>query len=137
MKAFHIIFGIAIVITFLLTGQYMDRYLNHLYTTPDFERMFYRSRHIYILLSGLLNIGIGAYFSYRVGRLRIALQLLGSLMIVIASVLFVVAFFYEPPKASFYTPFSRQALYLTLNGTLLHLISGLGSHTKTPPQSAD
>jgi hypothetical protein len=137
MKTFHIIFGIAMVITFLLTGQYMDRYLNHLVGTPDFERMLYRSRHIYILLSGLLHVGIGAYFTYRIGRVRITLQLLGSLLIAIASVLFVVAFIYEPPSVSFYTPYSRRAIYLTLTGTLLHLISCIGSHRGKEPGPPD
>ncbi|PYS73641.1 MAG: hypothetical protein DMF69_04235 [Acidobacteria bacterium] len=62
MKRFHLIFGLLLVIAFLLTGQYMDRFLQHLQSMPDGPRMLYRSRHIYILLSGLINLGIGAYF---------------------------------------------------------------------------
>jgi hypothetical protein len=125
LKAFHLIFGIVVVIIFVLTGQYMDRYLDHLAHTPDFQRMLYRSRHIYILLSGLLNISIGAYFTYHQETWRKALQFVGSALIASASVLFVLAFIYEPPKASLETPFSGKAMYLILDGTLLHLISGL------------
>lgn len=125
MKTFHLIFGITIVIVFVLTGQYMDRYLNHLVGMPDLQRMFFRSRHIYILLAGLVNLGIGAYFTYRLEHWRLALQLLGSLLIVAATVMFVLAFIYEPPKADFETPFSGRAMYAILDGVLLHVISGL------------
>jgi hypothetical protein len=66
MKRFHLIFGLLLVIVFLLTGQYMDHFHQHLQSMPDGPRMLYRSRHIYILLSGLIHLGIGAYFRYRV-----------------------------------------------------------------------
>ncbi len=134
MKTFHLIFGIAIVIVFVLTGQYMDRYLNHLEGMPDLQRMFYRSRHIYILLAGLVNLGIGAYFSYRSERWNLVLQLFGSLLIVCATVMLVLAFIYEPPQANFERPFSGQALYTILAGVLLHVISGLPGKT---PQARD
>jgi hypothetical protein len=125
MKLFHMIFGISVVIVFVFTGQYMDRYLQHLQYTPDLQRMLYRSRHIYILLSGLLNIGIGTYFSYRPERWRLVLQMIGSLLIVTATVLFIFAFAYEPPRASLNTPLSGRAMYLIVDGTLLHLIAGI------------
>ncbi len=125
MKAFHLIFGITIVIVFILTGQYMDRYLNHLAGMPDPQRMFYRSRHIYILLAGLVNLGIGAYFTYRTERWRRALQLVGSFLIVAATVMLVLAFIYEPPQTDFEGPFSGRAMYAILDGMLLHVISGL------------
>ncbi len=125
MKTFHVIFGITIVIVFVLTGQYMDRYLNHLVGVPDLQRMFYRSRHIYILLAGLVNLGIGAYFTYHIERWRLALQLVGSLLIVVATIMLVLAFIHEPPQANFEGPFSGRAMYAILYGTLLHVISGL------------
>lgn len=31
--------------------------------------MLYRTRHIFILTSGVLHLGIGSYFSYRAGGL--------------------------------------------------------------------
>jgi hypothetical protein len=124
MKIFHLVFGLLVVITFVLTGQYMDRYLAHLQFTPDLPRMLYRSRHIYILLAGLLNLGLGAYVSLAVEKWRKILQLLGSLLIVGATVMFVVAFVYEPPAGVFETPYSGRAMYWILDGTLLHVIAG-------------
>lgn len=126
MKRFHLIFGIVVVLIFLLTGQYMDKFLHHLAGMPDGPRMLYRTRHIYILLSGLLNLGIGTYFSYGVTRWRRILQFLGSGLIVAATALFIAGFFSEPKLAGLETPWSGQGIYLIAYGTLLHLFSGLG-----------
>ena len=125
MKRFHLIFGLVLVIIFVLTGQYMDRYHNHLHGMADGMRMLYRTRHIFILLSGLLHLGIGTYFVYRSEMWRKTFQVVGSLMITIASVLFVIAFFYEPTLADLETPLSHRAMYLIASGTLLHLFSSV------------
>lgn len=124
MKLAHIIFGFLVVIVFLLTGQYMDVYHNHLDGMPDGMRMLYRTRHIFILLAGLLNLAIGAYFSYRRELWRRVLQLFGSGLIALAPVLFIIAFFHEPTLRDLHTPLSHWGTYTILAGTLLHLFSG-------------
>ena len=86
MKRFHLIFGALILVAFLLTGQYMDRVHAHLHNMPDGPRMLYRTRHIFILFSGLLHLGLGTYFRYRTDTTRRLLQLLGSALVTIASV---------------------------------------------------
>jgi hypothetical protein len=123
MKKTHLIFGGIVVLAFLLTGQYMDKYFNHLAGMPDGPRLLYRTRHIFILLAGLLNLGIGAYFSYRNETWRRVLQLLGSLLIIAASVLFLIAFFYEPKLTDLHTPLSHWGTYFIATGVLLHVIS--------------
>ena len=125
MKNFHLIFGLLLVIVFLLTGQYMDRVHQHLQFMPDGPRMLYRSRHIYILLSGLIHLGIGAYFRYRVRQSRRILQLLGSLFMTAASVLFVGAFFREPGLTGLETPLSSKGIYLIAFGVVLHVLSSI------------
>src|SRR5688572_17920989 len=65
VKRFHLVFGLVVLIVFLLTGQYMDRYHNHLEFMADGPRLLYRTRHIFILMSGLLHLGIGTYFSFQ------------------------------------------------------------------------
>lgn len=80
MKRFHIVFGLIIVVVFLLTGQYMEYVENRL--LPDGTRMLNRSRHIYILLVGLVNLGIGTYFTPRSRGWRRTLQIAGSVLIV-------------------------------------------------------
>jgi len=123
MKKVHLIFGFAVVIVFLLTGQYMDKHFHHLVGMPDAPRLLYRTRHIFILLSGLLNIGIGAYFTYRKETWQRAIQLLGSLFIFTASVLFLIGFFYEPNRGDLRTPLSHYGAYAIAAGVLLHVIS--------------
>ena len=125
MKKAHLIFGALIVVAFLLTGQYMDKYYNHLDGMADGPRLLYRTRHIFILLAGLLNLGIGAYFTYRIQPWRRTLQLLGSLLIFVASVLFLVAFFYEPNLGDLHTPLSHWGTYTIAAGALFHVISGV------------
>ena len=123
MRRFHIIFGVLVVIAFLLTGQYMDKFYNHLAGMADGPRLLYRTRHIFILMSGLLHLGIGTYFVYRRERWRWILQLLGSLMITASSILFIVAFFQEPRLLDLHTPLTHKGMYLIAVGTLLHLFS--------------
>ena len=125
MKKVHLIFGAFVVIVFLLTGQYMDKHFNHMVGVPDAPRLLYRTRHIFILLSGLLNLGIGAYFTYRIETWRRAIQMLGSFLIFAASVLFVIAFFYEPNRGDLRTPLSHAGMYAIAAGALLHVISGM------------
>ena len=125
MKKVHLIFGIFVVVAFLLTGQYMDKFYNHMVGVPDAQRLLFRTRHIFILLAGLLNLGIGAYFAYRVEKWRRTVQLLGSLLIIVASFLFVIAFFYEPKLSDLHTPLSHWGTYTIAAGALLHVISGL------------
>lgn len=125
MKRFHLIFGLSLAVVFLLTGQYMDRFHHHLVDMADGPRMLYRSRHIYILLSALLHIGIGSYFYYRLHPWLRILQVLGSVVITIASGLMIVAFFYEPGLSQLYGPVTKVAIITTAVGTLLHLLSNL------------
>ena len=125
MKKFHQLFGIFLIVAFLLTGQYMDKQLNHLDGMPDGPRMLYRTRHIFILFAGLINLGIGTYFTHNTQPWRKTLQRLGSVLIVIAPGLFIVAFFYEPKLANLETPLSHWGMYLIALGTLFHLFSTL------------
>ena len=125
MKLFHFVFGVAVLVIFLLTGQYMDRYFHHLVGMPDGPRLLYRTRHIFILFSGLLNVGIGTYLVPRTARWRRILQGLGSVLIVLASLLLILAFFYDTTRGDLRAPLSHYGIYAIALGTLFHLFSGL------------
>ena len=129
MKRFHLIFGLVMLVVFLLTGQYMDRVHEHLRNMADGPRMLYRTRHIFILFSGLLHVGIGTYFRYRVDATRRMLQVIGSALVTIASVLFTIAFFYEPHLTHLYVPLSKAGVIMTAVGALLHALSGINEAT--------
>lgn len=125
MKRFHLIFGLTVLLAFLLTGQYMDRFHNHLEHMADGPRMLYRTRHIFILMSGLLHVGVGTYFSTRATAVRRGLQITGSILITMATMLFTIAFFYEPRLRELQTPLSLAGTIMIAVGTLLHLFSGV------------
>jgi hypothetical protein len=89
-EKFHLIFGLVVVIVFILTGQYMEYVHNRL--LPDGARMLYRSRHIYILLAGLLNLVLGTYLVPLPRGWRRTLQLIGSILIILAPGLLLAGF---------------------------------------------
>lgn len=87
LPTLHLIIGLLGILTFLLTGQYMDLVHNHLVDTPDGRRMLYRSAHIYLLLTSCLNVCIGVYatnlkFSLIQGFISVVI-LLGPLMMLL------------------------------------------------------
>ena len=122
-------FGLAVFVIFLLTGQYMDRHFHHLVGMPDGPRMLYRTRHIFILFSGLLNVGIGTYLTHPVARWRTVLQGLGSILIILAPLILILAFFYDTTRGDLRAPLSHWGIYAIAVGTLFHLFSGLGERS--------
>jgi hypothetical protein len=123
MKRFHLVFGLLVIIVFLLTGQYMEYVHNRL--LPDGTRVLYRSRHIYILLAGLLNLLIGTYFIPRQRGWRRTLQIIGSVLIALAPGLLLAGFFYEPQRGPEHTMVAPFGIFAVALGTLLHALSGL------------
>jgi len=93
-------------------------------------RVMFRSRHIYLLLAGLVNLGLGAYFSYRERGWRRVLQLVGSALVVVAPVLMAAAFFAEPVEPGLKRHFTLPAVVILSAGTLLHALSGTRSRVK-------
>ena len=130
MRRFHLTIGILLLIAFVLTGQFMDRYYNHMEGVEVGLRLLYRTRHIFILFAGLLNLGIGTYYRSEPQRWRSVLQYLGSLLIVVASGLLVAAFFYDSVRADLRTPLTHWAAYLILPGTFCHVIATAGRERK-------
>src|SRR5262245_60638478 len=91
--------GILMIIAFVLTGQYMSWRFPELYAPNETIRFMFRANHIYVLMSGLVNIAVGAYLVMHPRRWRRILQLIGSTLLLIAPVVLIIAFFYDPPRA--------------------------------------
>ncbi|HYG81062.1 MAG TPA: hypothetical protein VD861_11775 [Pyrinomonadaceae bacterium] len=126
MKRLHLTLGVLVVIVFLLTGQYMDFQNPKVREmTDEGARMMFRSRHIYILLAGLVNLGVGVYFTYHSARWRKTLQLAGSILILLAPLLMTAAFFYEPTLKGLQRTFTQPAIVALFAGVFLHLFSGI------------
>ena len=127
MKRLHLWVGAVALLVFLLSGQYMDYLEVRTNALGETARVMYRSRHIYLLLGGLVNLGVGAYFSYRERGWRRRLQLLGSALVVAAPALMLAAFFAEPGAPGLKRHFTLPAVVMLAAGTLLHALSGIRS----------
>jgi hypothetical protein len=91
----HIAVGVSGLILFLATGIYMRT--QQTFLLPDGVRLLYRSRHIYLLLSALLNLLVG--IQYRAAASGKAIRAIGSVLILIAPPFLFAAFFLDSPRA--------------------------------------
>ena len=127
MKKLHLLVGIVGTIVFLATGMYMRIRLNGLTGMEDLPRMMFRSSHIYLLLTSLINLSIGLYQSSVTSWSR--LQWTGSILVLIAPLLMLIAFFNEPALHSLERPFAGPGVYAVFAGMALHFIAGLKNRT--------
>ena len=123
MKRIHFVVGLVLVLVFVLTGQYMEYVHNR--TLSDGMRVLYRSRHIYLLLNALINISLGLYVRYERSGWRRRLQVIGSILIMIAPAFLLAGFFYEPPRGVNHTVIAPYGIFATAIGILLHLLSAI------------
>ena len=121
-KSVHLAVGIFVIAVFLLTGYHMRFHIHHLMEADDRFRFSLRGNHIYISLLALLNLSLGAYLKVSQIIWCAYLQLVGSLMIMSATGLVIVAFFFED-KSNVERPFTLLTIILALIGTVLHVIS--------------
>ena len=126
MRRLHFWIGLAGVVAFLLTGQYMDRWLGHLAGVADLPRMLYRSAHIYLLLGSLLNLVLGLYQVEAGDGWRRWAGRAGSILIAIAPVLFLIAFAREPLRPNFNRPFAAPGIYACAVGAVMLALSRAG-----------
>jgi hypothetical protein len=60
MRRYLLWVGVLVVGVFLITGQFMRHHEPPMGTLGDSVRLMFRSRHIYILASGLVNLMLGS-----------------------------------------------------------------------------
>ena len=114
----HRMVGVVGILVFIGTGLYMRIAKHGLQGLEPLPRMMFRSAHIYLLLSSLINLAIGVSFN----RLRTKVQNIASVLILIAPPLMLTAFFVEPGLNSFERPFAGPAIYALFAGMLLYFI---------------
>lgn len=123
MKRLHLIIGITVVVIFLLTGQYMEYVHNRI--LPDGTRMLYRSRHIYLLLSGLLNLILGIYFVPQSRGWRKIIQIVGTILILLSPALLLAGFFSDPQRRPDQTWVAAFGIFSIALGSLFHAFAQL------------
>jgi hypothetical protein len=123
LGAIHLGLGVAAVVAFLGTGQYMHHAHDHLRYLPDVQRMLFRSGHIYLLMISLLHVLLGVYFVPSSDRAVRALQVMGSVALVAALGFILLSFFTESLQPGINRPLASLAAYLSLAGVLSHLLA--------------
>jgi len=126
MRRIHIIAGLIFFIIFLLTGAYLSHHVTDLLEGHDRLRFSLRGNHIYILLSALIHLSIGAYLRQAESRRIGALQFAGSILMLFSTTMVVIAFFFEP-KESLDRPVTLAGMILALAGVAAHLYAGVRS----------
>ncbi len=127
MRGLHLLIGIVAVMAFLATGRFMRHHDPPMTVLSDSSRLMFRSRHIYILASGLVNLMLGLYMQRRAAGWRGITQAVGSIFLVVSPTLLIPAFAIEP--ASGFQPEmwrSAAGLYVLFLGCMAHLASGIG-----------
>jgi len=130
LRRLHLVLGILGILAFLATGQYMDRWHDHLRGYDDTTRMLFRSTHIYILLAAVTNAMTGLYLRPADASWRRVLQAIGSLALLAGPPLLLAGFCTEPYLSGLARPWSRPAIYLALGGVVLHLIATIPTNRR-------
>ena len=87
LKRVHLIAGLVALVIFPLTGAYMRIYLADEFAASDRLRFSLRANHIYILLSSLIHISLGAYLRVSAKKRWANLQTAASLLLLISTTL--------------------------------------------------
>ena len=119
----HLVFGLLVFVAFAVTGGFMRADFPDKEAIAQEFRFLMRSRHIYILLSGLSHILLGIYLEAAPQTWRKISQIVGSFFLTAGSALLVGAFFYENYRLGHFSDLSRCGLYALLAGTAFHLLN--------------
>ena len=125
MRRSHLWLGVVSVVVFVITGQFMRLHEPPMTALSDGVRLMFRSRHIYILASGLVNLMLGLYMQRHVAGWRAIVQTVGSGLVTASPVLLVAAFAVEPANGlQAEMPWSAGGLFALFGGCMLHLVCG-------------
>lgn len=106
MCRIHLFVGVVGLLIFALQGQYMSHYLNELQHVSDGKRMLYRSAHIYLMLSSILNVIFGLYVSQRATLWRT----IESFVVLSAPIIMLLEFFFGASHVEQGRPFAFWSL---------------------------
>ncbi|MEY2793734.1 MAG: hypothetical protein RJA76_1726 [Bacteroidota bacterium] len=123
-SSIYLFIGFLSLYFFTWTGKYL---LNTYPDKPSIEiglRVMLRSRHIFILLISLVELGIGAYIQQCQTRTFLIIQWLAFICIFLSHILLIYAFFFEVELTHIpNTPALHYATYILLAGIILHVLT--------------
>lgn len=136
-RLLHQVAGVLTVLLFLGTGFFM---LFHRPPLAEFElgkQVLFRSGHIYLLMSGLVNLAMASYGEPpRAGRFR-ALRRVGSLLLLVAPLLLAVGFFVESVAANPERRLTQAGVMAVFLGTMCHFVASRFSGVAKKDRAGD
>jgi hypothetical protein len=131
----HLVVGAVAVVAFLISGQIMGRHEPPVAAMEWNERLLFRSRHIYLLCAGLVNLAIGVHYLLPAEGARRAAAVAGSLLVLASAVLLFFAFFAEPMAGRLPGATSSLGLFALFGGVLLYTLVSLRRKHRVPHES--
>jgi hypothetical protein len=110
--------GIATIAVFLVTGVVLRRNHLNLLALDSGLRLLFRSRHVYLLFSGLLNLAIGLRFALPPAARGAVVALVGSILILTSPFFLAAAFVLEPMTSGTVGPVSTLGVAAAFSGVL-------------------
>jgi len=120
LRCLHLAVGLLGLLAFLAAGLYLYLELPDRAQTDQVHNIMNRANHIYLLCAVLLNVQLGCYLSVLNLRFARGLQWLGSILLMIAPVLLLLAIFDEPVSAGAELPYALPAVAALFVGVVLH-----------------
>jgi hypothetical protein len=131
----HSLVGFIALAAFLASGLYMHFGYNHLRGLDDLTRLLFRSSHIYLLFAALLNLALGLNAQPPAGGWRRRLRGAGSVLVLLAPVLLILAFLREPWLTGLDRPYAKPAIIGCLAGVLCHVASSVRAGRRSSDHS--
>jgi hypothetical protein len=124
MRRLHFSVGLAAVAVFLITGQFIRHHTPPMSELGAAARLLYRSRHIYILAGGLVNLMLGLYMQPQSAGWRERVQRISSGLVLLSPAILTAAFTLEPARG-FHSEmlWSSAGLYALFGGCMGHWVS--------------
>jgi hypothetical protein len=119
LRTAHLVVGALTVGAFLVTGLVMFGHEPALSAMEWGERLLFRSRHIYILSAGLVNLALGIRYALPDAAARRGAAIVGTLLALASAPLLFFAFFAEPMAGREAGPLSALGLYALFGGVSL------------------
>jgi hypothetical protein len=127
----HLVVGALTVGAFLVTGLVMS---GHAPPVGDMDwdaRLLFRSRHIYVLAAGLVNLSLGLGYALPAGSARRGAAVAGSALALSSAPLLFFAFFTEPMAGRDPGALSASGLYALFGGVMMLTAASLGRKAAT------
>jgi hypothetical protein len=125
LRTAHLAIGAVTIGAFLVTGMVMYAHEPPLSAMDWGERLLFRSRYIYILCAGLVNLSLGLHYALPAVGARRGVAVAGSVLALASTALLFFAFFGEPMAGREPGTLSVFGLYALFAGVIALSVANL------------